>query len=125
MKRKMPSKHRRAKRAAKKDAWGIVWHDSTDSLLYYDNSATTTWTATDFTFTTAGFSAGDIITISGTTPKAKKVNKKVHVARRRKTKKSSDGVYTIKGIQGSTITVAAGETITLNALYSFCKDEWI
>jgi len=130
MKRKSPKNHRRKQRAEKNaKQWGIItlgdvnWVDS-GQTLYFDGSAT----ATTMSFDSAGFTAGDIITISGAIPPVVKIKnpKNIHPARRRKMRKKAenDGTYIITEVQGNTITVQDGDTITLNTLYAYCKEEW-
>ena len=111
MKRKLPRKLRRYKRTegiTGNWTWGdITIGDDNDTLIYFDDKATTvTFPMESF----SGFAVGDTITITGRANEKIKKKKKVHVARRREqTKKET---HTITDITATTMTITTDDVIT-------------
>ena len=112
MKRRLPRKLRRYKRAegiTGNWSWGVITLGDIDddSIVYFDQSATTVTFPTE---SFGGFAVGDVITISGRANEKIKKKKKVHVARRRK--KEKEDTHTITDITATTMTISSNDTVT-------------
>jgi hypothetical protein len=111
-------RHKRTEGITGNWTWGDITLGDTanDSLVYFNDSATTVTFPTD---SFSGFAIGDVITISGRANEKVKRKKKVHVARRRKQEKLDK--HTITDITETTLTISTDESVILTYLYDGWK----